>query len=92
MPWFGRDRDLEFEFARLYARLHQQENRIMAAIDDLRAEVAVAVTDIKAAIDRLAAGGTSEADIAAVTANLKASTDALEAALNPVPPPPPVSA
>lgn len=77
----------------------QRENRIMAAIDDLKTSVSDLGTSISSELTAIADAlkaipptGTSDADIEAVVASvqaLKTKVDAETAALAPPPPPPP---
>lgn len=59
--------------------------KIMSALDDLKAEVGVAITDIGALATLINAkvAGTADSDLAALTASLKTATDAVVAILSP---------
>lgn len=68
----------------LHAHLNRMEKAMSVEFDALKAEVGVAVSDIKALVDKLASiPADDSAAIAELTAQLKTATDAADAVLNP---------
>ena len=73
----------------LHAHLNRMELKMSAELDALKAEVSHAVDDIKAIVDKIVnVPADDTAQIVALTAQLKAATDAADAVLNPPAPAP----
>jgi len=78
-------RRFDAAMAAIHSHLNIKERRIMAAIDDLKAEVATVATDVLAAIDKFTNSLPPSQDpaIAQATADLKAAVKPLEDFVNP---------
>jgi hypothetical protein len=77
---FIRKKHHDRAFAAVHSHLSRMEDMIMAAIDDLKAEVATVATDVLAAIDKFTASLPPSQDPAIIqaTADLKAAVKPLE--------------
>lgn len=81
-------RRLHFKLNQILLNQHRNQEMLMAALDDLTAQVAANKTVIDSALaliagiaDRIAAAGTDPAKLAELTASLKSEDDALAAAV-----------